>query len=62
MKILYHIIYDTLLNIIFVDGGYTGKLVQCVEQMKAFVLCIVKRTDKGFIAVSLYVYYYNYRA
>ena len=36
------------LKIIFADGGYTGKLVQWVEQLKAFVLHIVKRTDKGF--------------
>jgi len=36
------------LKVIFADGGYTGKLVQWVEQLKAFVLRIVKRTDKGF--------------
>jgi putative transposase len=37
------------LKVIFADGGYAGKLVQWVEQLKAFVLRIVKRTDKGFI-------------
>jgi putative transposase len=36
------------LNVIFADGGYAGKLVQWVEQLKAFILRIVKRTDKGF--------------
>jgi putative transposase len=36
------------LKVIFADGGYTGKLIQWVEQLKAFVLRIVKRTDKGF--------------
>jgi len=28
--------------------GYAGKLVQWVIQLKAFVLSIIKRTDKGF--------------
>jgi putative transposase len=36
------------LKVVFADGGYAGKLVQWVEQLKAFVLSIVKRTDKGF--------------
>jgi putative transposase len=36
------------LKIIFADGGYAGKLVGWVEQLKAFILRIVKRTDKGF--------------
>ena len=36
------------LEVIFADGGYTGKLVQWVEKLKGFVLRIVKRTDKGF--------------
>jgi putative transposase len=36
------------LKVVFADGGYTGKLVQWVEQLKAFVLSIVKRTEKGF--------------
>jgi len=36
------------LKVVFADGGYTGKLLQWVEQLKAFVLRIVKRTDKGF--------------
>jgi putative transposase len=36
------------LKVVFADGGYSGKLVQWVEQLKAFVLNIIKRTDKGF--------------
>jgi putative transposase len=36
------------LKVVFADGGYAGKLVQWVEQLKAFVLRIIKRTDKGF--------------
>jgi len=36
------------LKVVFADGGYAGKLIQWVEQLKAFVLRIVKRTDKGF--------------
>ena len=36
------------LKVVFADGGYAGKLVQWVEQLKAFVLNIIKRTDKGF--------------
>ena len=36
------------LKVVFADGGYSGKLVQWVEQLKAFVLKIIKRTDKGF--------------
>lgn len=36
------------LKVVFADGGYTGKLVQWVEQLTVFVLRIVKRTDKGF--------------
>ena len=36
------------MRVVFADGGYTGKLVQWVEQLKAFVLNIIKRTDKGF--------------
>ena len=34
------------LKVVFADGGYAGKLVQWVEQLKAFVLNIIKRTDK----------------
>ena len=40
-------IFPTL-KVIFADGGYADKLVQWAEQLKAFVLKIVKRTDKGF--------------
>ena len=36
------------LKVIYADGGYAGKLVQWVIQLKAFVLSIIKRTDKGF--------------
>ena len=36
------------LKVVFADGGYAGKLVQWVLQLKAFVLNIIKRTDKGF--------------
>jgi putative transposase len=36
------------LKVVFADGGYSGKLVQWVKQLKAFVLNIIKRTDKGF--------------
>jgi putative transposase len=36
------------LKVVFVDGGYSGKLIQWVERLKAFVLNIIKRTDKGF--------------
>ena len=36
------------LKVVFADGGYTGKLLQWVEQLKAFALNIIKRTDKGF--------------
>ena len=37
------------LKVVFADGGYAGKLVQwVVEHLKAFVLSIIKRTDKGF--------------
>ena len=36
------------LKMVFADGGYAGKLLQWVEQLKAFVLRIIKRTDKGF--------------
>jgi putative transposase len=36
------------LKVVFADGGYAGKLLQWVEQLKAFVLNIIKRTDKGF--------------
>lgn len=36
------------LKVVFADGGYTGKLLQWVEQLKAFVLNIIRRTDKGF--------------
>jgi putative transposase len=36
------------LKVVFADGGYTGKLVHWVEQLKAFMLSIIKRTDKGF--------------
>ena len=36
------------LKVVFADGGYAGKLLQWVEQLKAFMLSIIKRTDKGF--------------
>jgi putative transposase len=36
------------LKIVFADGGYAGKLVQWVGQLNAFMLSVVKRTDKGF--------------
>jgi putative transposase len=37
------------IKVVFADGGYAGKLVQWViEHLKAFVLSIIKRTDKGF--------------
>ena len=36
------------IKVVFADGGYAGKLVQWVELLKAFVLSIIKRTDKGF--------------
>jgi len=36
------------LKVVFADGGYAGKLLQWVEQLKSFVLRIIKRTDKGF--------------
>ena len=36
------------LKVVYAYGGYAGKLVQWVEQMKTFVLRIIKRTDKGF--------------
>ena len=36
------------LKVVFADGGYAGKLLHWVEQLKAFVLRIIKRTDKGF--------------
>ena len=36
------------LKVVYADGGYTGKLVQWVQRLTAFVLQIVKRTDKGF--------------
>ena len=35
------------LKVVFADGGYAGKLVQWVELLKAFVLNIIKRTDKA---------------
>jgi putative transposase len=41
------ILFPTL-KVVFADGGYSGKLLQWVEQLKAFVLNIIKRTDKGF--------------
>jgi putative transposase len=56
------------LKIIFADRGYTGKLVGWVEQLKAFVLRIVKRTDKGFkvlpkrwIVERTFAWLYKYR-
>ena len=36
------------LRVVFADGGYAGQLVQWVVNLKAFVLRIIKRTDKGF--------------
>jgi putative transposase len=36
------------LKVVFADGGYAGKLLQWVEQLRAFTLKIIKRTDKGF--------------
>jgi len=36
------------LKVVYADGGYAGKLVQWIEQLKTFVLSIIKRTDKGF--------------
>jgi putative transposase len=36
------------LKVIYADGGNAGKLLQWVERLTAFVLRIVKRTDKGF--------------
>ena len=56
------------LKVIFADGGYAGKLVSWVGQIAAFVLKIVKRTDKGFqvlpkrwIVERTFAWLYKYR-
>jgi putative transposase len=56
------------LKIIFADGGYAGKLIGWVEQLKAFILKVVKRTDKGFkvlpkrwIVERTFAWLYKYR-